>query len=134
MRLRHSSQCRRVLSGFSDMRNVIGVARREDACGKETEEARDNEEVGGGYRAAELAWVVDTRRTDSRALEGTKAQPNREARIASWDDFWVGAAPSCSSSTVDEVSESDEMYNEAVEQRALTCDCVCIKSHYQDRY
>jgi len=119
------------VSGFAErleaMRDVTGVGRRSslgEACGRETEEVRDNGGIGGG---AELAKVVDVLRRGSGALVGTKAQPNRDARVAFWEDFCVGTASGCSSSTIDEVSELDEIYNKTAEQRALTCDCVCIK-------
>jgi hypothetical protein len=111
------------------MQNLKGVARRSilgDACSRGTEEARDNDGGGGGDGAEELAKVVDTLRRGSGELEGTKAQPNKVARIAFWEDVWVGATSGCWSSTIDEGSglEVDDIYNETAEQRALTCDCV----------
>jgi hypothetical protein len=109
------------------MQNLKDVACRSilvDACSRGTEEARDNDGVGGGDGAAELAKVVDTLRRGSRALEGTKAHPNRDARVAFWEDVWVGATSGCWSSIIDKVSDVDDIYNETAEQRALTCDCV----------
>lgn len=117
------------------MQNALGVARRSirgDVCGRETEAALDNEGVGDGDGATELAKVVDTLRRGSGALEGAKVQPNREVRVAFWEDVWVEATSRCSSSStieVSEVSELDDVYNETAEQRALTCGCVCIKPH-----
>jgi hypothetical protein len=72
------------LSGFVE--RMEGVACRGDACGRETEETLDNEGVGGGDGATELAKVVDTLRRGSGALKGTKAQPNRDVRIAFCED------------------------------------------------
>ena len=112
------------------MQNLKDVACRSnilgDDCSRGTEEARDNDGVGGGDGAAESAKLVDTLRRGSGALKGTKAQPNRDARIAFWEDTWVGATSGCWSSTIDESSELDvdDIYNETAEQRALTCDCV----------
>ena len=111
------------------MQNLKDVACRSilvDACSRGTEEVRDNDGGGGGDGAAVLAKVVDTLRRGSGALEGTKAQPNRDARVAFWEDVWVGTASGCWPSATDEVSELDvdDIYNETVEQRALTCDCV----------
>ena len=117
------------------MQNAIGVRSvLGDACGTEIEEALDNEGVGWGDRATELAKVVDTLRRGSGALEGIKAQPNRDVRVAIWEDIWVGVASRCSSSsTISEVSElDDDIYNETAEQRALTCDCACLMSHQQE--
>ena len=109
------------------MQNLKAVACRSilgDACSRGTEAARDND--GGGDGAGELARVVDTLRRGSGELEGTKAQPNKDARVAFWDDVWVGAMSGCWSFTIDEVSglDVDDIYNETAEQRALTCDCV----------
>ena len=111
------------------MQNLKGVACRSvlgDACSRGTEEARDNDGSGGGDGAEELARAVDTLRRGSGELEGTKAQPNRDARVAFREDVWVGAMSGCWSSIIDEVSglDVDDIYNETAEQRALTCDCV----------
>lgn len=101
-------------------RSILGDASRG------TEEARTNDGVGGGDGAEELVKVVDTLRRGSGELVGTKDQPNRDARVAFWDDVCVGATSGCWSSIIDEVSELDveDVYNETAEQRALTCDCV----------
>ena len=113
------------MEGKQNLKDVACRSILGDACSMGTEEVRDNEGVGGGDGAAELAKVVDTLRRGSGALEGTKAQPNKDARVAFWEDVWVGATSSCRSSTI-EVSELDvdDLYNETAEQRALTCDCV----------
>lgn len=68
------------------MQNLKDVACiLEDACFSGTEEARDNG-GGGGDGTEELAKVVDALRRGSVELEGTKAQPNKDARVAFWED------------------------------------------------
>ena len=71
------------------MQNLKDVACRSvlgDACISGTEEARDNDGGGGGNGTEELAKVVDTLRKGSVELEETKAQPNKDARVAFWEE------------------------------------------------